>query len=53
MNERLNQYAEQFSENFPIFILRNLNEGEIIQIIDNCINNNKPYEIKTDDVVLY
>ena len=49
MEEKLNQYAKHFGENFPIFIARNLTEKEIIKIIDKCINENKPYEVTTDD----
>ena len=47
MDEKLIQYAEHFGENFPIFIARRLTEDELIKIIDDCITNNKPYEVET------
>jgi hypothetical protein len=49
MEEKLNQYAEHFGENFPIFIARGLEEDEIIKIIDECIENDKPYEVESDN----
>jgi hypothetical protein len=49
MEEKLNQYAEHFGENFPIFIARRLDEDELVKIIDDCIAKNKPYEIETDE----
>lgn len=49
MDDKLEKYAEQFAENFPLFMVRNLNEDEIIKIIDDCIESGKPYEPKDDD----
>ncbi|MBR5584079.1 MAG: hypothetical protein IKW21_06085 [Lachnospiraceae bacterium] len=53
MIEKLNEYAEYFGENFPIFIARDLDEGELIRTIDDCIKNNKPYEVETEDDAFY
>lgn len=54
MDEKLNQYAEHFGENFPIFIVNNLTDDELIGIIDDCIKNNKPYDVgKLDDDIKY
>ena len=53
MEEKLNQYAEHFGENFPIFIVRHLDENEVVKIIDECISNNKPYEVDSQDDVFY
>ena len=53
MEQKLNQYAEHFGENFPIFITRGLSEDEIIKIIDDCIEQNKPYEVETDENANY
>ena len=53
IEKKLNEYAELFGENFPIFIVRNLEESEIIKIIDECIKNNKPYEIKDENDKYY
>lgn len=51
MDEKLIQYADHFGENFPIFIARNLSEEELIRIIDDCIANDKPYQIEVQDGV--
>lgn len=53
MDEKLNEYAEHFGENFPIFIARALDEDELIGIIDDCIANDKPYEVETEDDAIY
>ena len=53
MDEKLNQYADHFGENFPIFVARRLGEDELVRIIDDCIKNNKPYEVETQDDAFY
>lgn len=49
MNEKLMKYSEQFGENFPMFIVRNMEENEIIKIIDDCLKTNTPYELNIED----
>lgn len=49
MEEKLEQYVEQFGENFPLFIVGNMDEDEIIKVIDDCIESGEPYEIEDDD----
>lgn len=53
MEEKLNQYADHFGENFPIFIARRLDENELIKVIDECIKNDEPYKIETDENSFY
>lgn len=53
MDKKLNEYADHFGENFPIFIARDLDEDELIRIIDDCIANDKPYEVETEDDAYY
>ena len=48
MEESLNKYAEQFDENFPIFLLRNKTENEVIQIVQKCLESNEPYKVEDD-----
>lgn len=48
MDEKLNEYVDKFGENFPIFYYRGRSEGEVIDIIDDCLKSEKP--IKVDDV---
>ena len=53
MEEKLKQYVKHFGENFPIFIVRHLDKSELVKIIDDCIKNNKPYEVETNDDAFY
>ena len=49
----LTQYAEQFDDNFPIFAVRELDEGEVILAVQKCLDENKPYEPEYLDAVDY
>lgn len=53
MEQKLNEYAKKFGENFPIFMVRGMSEDKVVKTIDECIKNNKPYEVETDDDVSY
>ncbi|URN40897.1 hypothetical protein [Peptoniphilus genitalis] len=47
------EYSEKFKENFPIFIVRDLNEEEIVKLVKDAIENNKPYEPEIEEGALY
>ncbi len=49
----LTQYAEQFDDNFPLFTVRDLDEGEVILAVQKCLEENKPVEVKYIDGVDY
>lgn len=53
MDEILNEYADKFNENFPIVSFMGTPEDEIIKIVRNCIDKNKPYEMNYEEGVLY
>lgn len=53
MDELLIKYADKFNENFPLFVVRDLSEKEIKDIIQKCLDENKPYEIETDSDRFY
>jgi 2-oxo-4-hydroxy-4-carboxy--5-ureidoimidazoline (OHCU) decarboxylase len=53
LDELLSKYAEQFGDNFPIFVVRDKDENEIIKIIQNCLDENMPYEAEYLDDIDY
>ena len=61
MNEKLNKaledYAEKFNDGFPMFQMSAESPNRIIEIIDDCIKNNKDvYDsgyLSLDDDTLY
>lgn len=48
LEQKLNEYAEKFDENFPVFFFRNSTEEEIIKKIDECIESDRPFENDAD-----
>lgn len=48
LNSLLLEYADMFNDNFPIMAFKATAEDEIIKLIKDCIDNNKPYNIKYD-----
>lgn len=44
LDKLLDKYSEQFEENFPLMMCRTMDEDEIIQIIEKCIETDEPYE---------
>lgn len=53
LDELLSKYAEQFGDNFPIFVVRDKDENEIVKIIQNCLDENMPYETEYLDDIDY
>ena len=53
MDDLLMKYADQFHENFPLFIVRDMTEKEIKDTIQKCLDENKPYAVKTDSEHFY
>ncbi len=48
LEKKLEEYAEMFEENFPIFFFRHVPEDEIIKMIDGCLENGTPYTMEDD-----
>lgn len=44
----LEKYVDKFKENFPIFTVMGLEESEIKAMIQKCLDDNKPFEVKDD-----
>ena len=43
MPELIEQYAEKFNENFPLFALMGMEESEVEAIIQDCFDKGIPY----------
>lgn len=48
LNKYLQLYAEVFDDNFPMFLCRNKEEKEVIELIKNSIKTKTPYTVYTD-----
>ena len=54
MNELLEKYQNQFDESFPLMLFMGVDEGEIKAKIEECLENDEPYEapeISEDELV--
>ena len=43
MPELIEQYAEKFNENFPLFALMGMDDEEVEAIIQECLDKRTPY----------
>lgn len=43
MPELIEQYAEKFNENFPLFVLMGMDDEEVEAIIQECLDKGTPY----------
>lgn len=53
LDKLLDQYQEQFGENFPMMLCRTMDDEEIIEIIEKCFEDNKPYEPELNEEANY
>ena len=44
MEKLLVEYREKFDEQFPIMLVRGMTDDEIIKIVQQCLDEDKPYE---------
>lgn len=51
-DEALDKYYEQFNEHFPVIETR-LDGDELIKVIQECLNNNKKYEVEYSKDITY
>ena len=49
LDDLLIRYAEQFGENFPMFIVRGTPEEEIAETLLQCLRDGVPYEYEEPD----
>ena len=48
LDKLLEEYLHIFKEPFPLMLCRGCDDDEIIEIILQCIKDNKPYTVDTD-----
>lgn len=46
-------YSERFHENFPMMIIKDMDEDEIIRTVQSCLQENKPLYVDCPDGVDY
>ena len=49
MDELLDQYMERFKENFPLFLVRHLDEADINAIIQRCLDTGQVYAPEVEE----
>ena len=47
-DKMLDKYQERFEENFPLMLCRHMEEDEIIEIIQKCLDDDEPYDPELD-----
>ena len=45
LDEKLKEYASRFGQNFPVFFFRNKSEAEIIDLVEECLKQNRPFQV--------
>lgn len=53
MESKLQEYRDKFDEQFPLMMVRGIDDAEIIKLIDGCIESGEPYEPDFEDGVDY
>ena len=53
LDELMHKYRETFNDQFPLMIVRNTSEQEIINMIEDCIKTGLPFEPEMDEDVDY
>ena len=49
MEKLLSDYLEKFGEQFPIMLVRGMDDDEIESIIKRCLDSGEPYEPELDE----
>ena len=47
-DKMLDEYQERFEENFPLMLCRHMEEDEIIEVIQKCLDDDEPYDPELD-----
>ena len=53
LDKLLDEYQEHFEENFPLMLCRTMEEEEIIETIEKCLENDEPYEPELNEDANY
>ena len=49
MDKELKRYEEKFGEQFPLMLCKGCDDDEIIEIVNKCMVENKPYSVINGD----
>jgi hypothetical protein len=49
LEQALDRYREKFDDTFPTFAVMDLNETELVELIEQHIQEGKPYEPNYED----
>lgn len=53
MDELLIKYVDAFGENFPLFMCMGIDDEKIMKIIEDCLKDGVPYEVKQKENAVY
>jgi hypothetical protein len=53
MREKLVEYETKFGESFPLALTRQYDDDQVMEIVDQCIRDDKPYSPKLDSKADY
>ncbi len=53
LDELLKRYTDKFNDNFPIFMVRDMPEYEIVKAIKKAIEENKAFVVEVEENCLY
>lgn len=51
MNKKLDEYRKRFNEQFPLMLVMGMDDEDIIEIIDKCLESGEPYDPDISDEV--
>lgn len=53
LDRLLEEYQDHFEENFPLMLCRTMEDEEIIEIIEKCLEDDEPYEPELNEEANY
>ena len=53
LDKILIEYSEKFNDNFPIYIVSDLSEEEVIRLAKEAMETNTPYKPLVEEGVVY
>lgn len=53
LDKVLIEYSKKFNDNFPVYIVRDFSEEEIIKLAKKAIETNTPYKPLVEEGVVY
>lgn len=44
MESKLQEYKDKFGEQFPLMMVRGMDDKDVVKLINDCLESEKPYE---------